>query len=76
MGKMTTDDKLLLADLERIAFDVELSLSAMKEYGDYEYPGERIKVDAEDVTATLTAARRASRELVTFRERLERRLRA
>lgn len=72
---MTTDDRLLLADLERIASDVEDS-RGLEEYEDYEYPGERAKIEVTDLTRAMSAARRASRELEAFRERLERRLRS
>lgn len=71
---MTTDDKLLLADLERIASDVEDS-RWLEGYEGSEHRDERVRVDAEDLERSMSAARRASRELETFRERLERRLR-
>jgi hypothetical protein len=71
---MTTDDKLLLADLERIASDVEDSRS-LEEFEEYEHLDERLKITAIDLVNALNSVRRASRELATFRERLERRLR-
>jgi hypothetical protein len=72
---MTTDDSLLLSDLDRIAGDIGAALN-LDEYEDYEHPDERLKITACDLTQALTRLRRASREMVDFRERLERRLKA
>lgn len=70
---MTTDDKLLLADLERIASAIE-DARGLEEYEGHEHPSERIRVNAGDLGFALSNLRRASREMETFRERLERRL--
>lgn len=70
---MTTDDRLLLTDLERIATDIEGAMS-LEEYGDSEHPNERVRVIASDLSMALHRLRRAQREMVDFRERLERRL--
>ena len=70
---MTTDDRLLLTDLERIANAVDDAM-AIEEYDEFEFSGERIKVVAGDLRRAMNALRRARREMVDFRERLERRL--
>lgn len=70
---MTTDDHLLLTDLERIADGIDSGLE-LEGYDDYEYPRERIKVEADDLHRSVSALRRARREMIDFRERLERRL--
>lgn len=71
---MTTDDKLLLADLERIASDVE-DARGLEEY-EPDFPGRDAQISGDDFALALAFLRRASRELETFRERLERRLNA
>ncbi len=70
---MTTDDSLLLSDLDRIASEIRIAMD-LEQYGDYEFPEERVKVYAGDLGRILSSLRRASREMVTLRERLERRL--
>lgn len=70
---MTTDDSLLLADMDRIAGDIRGGLE-LEEYGGSEHPTERVRVVADDLARALSYLRRASREMVTLRERLERRL--
>lgn len=70
---MTTDDSLLLADLDRIAGDIG-GARHLEDYDDFEHLDERIKITAEDLARALSCLRRASREMVTLRERLERRL--
>lgn len=70
---MTTDDRLLLTDLERIERDLRIALE-LQQYGDFEYGKERVRVDAFDLGRALTSLARAQREMVDFRERLERRL--
>lgn len=70
---VTTDDRLLLTDLERIANGIDDAMR-IEEYDDFEFVNERIKVIASDLRQSVTALRRAKREMVDFRERLERRL--
>lgn len=72
---MTTDDSLLLSDLDRIANNVDGAVIALDDYDDYEHDTERLKVIAGDLGAAMSHLRRASREMVDLRERLERRLR-
>ena len=62
---MTTDDRLLLTDLERIEQAVRLARNNLAEYGDRLHPWEH---------RVLDELRRTQREMVDFRERLERRL--
>lgn len=70
---MTADDSLLLSDLDRIAGDIRVAME-LQEHDDYEFPNERIKIYASDLARVLVSLRRASREVVTLRDRLERRL--
>ena len=70
---MTTDDRLLLTDLERIANGIDDAMR-LDEYDEHEYLNERIKIIASDLSSAMSALRRARREMVDFRERLERRL--
>ena len=70
---MTTDDRLLLTDLERIANGIDGAME-LEEYNEYEHVDERLRVVAGDLARAMAALRRAQREMVDFRERLERRL--
>ena len=72
---MTTDDSLLLSDLDRVASDVvdALTLEAYQETENYREP---IEMVVDDLARALSCLRRAEREMVTLRERLERRLKA
>lgn len=72
---MTADDSLLLSDLDRIAGEIE-DARHLEEYEDFEHLDERLKITAEDLTRALSCLRRASREMVDLKERLERRLKA
>lgn len=60
---MTTDDSLLLADLDRIASVLADVLE--------QWDGDRLRPDEAMV---MISVRRAGREMLTLRERLERRL--
>ncbi len=72
---MTTDDSLLLSDLDRIASAITVARE-LESYEDYEFPGERLKIYASDLTRALSRLRSAEREMGALRERLERRLKA
>jgi len=72
--QVTTNDSLLLADLDRIAGDIQDALG-LEDYGAYEHENERLRVVAGDLGLALCRLRRARREMVDLRERLERRLR-